>query len=290
MNTLKYLISRNIKLYLKNKSTVFFSFLSMLIIIGLYALFMGDVQVDSLVKEYSVNRDLAGWLINSWIMGGIITVNAVNITFVILINMVEDKSNKHIDDFLVSPIKKYQIIGGYLGAAIIVGILMSIVSFIIAEIYIVLNGGQLLPLISILKVLIGIVFTVVSVASMALFFLLFVKSEKTASTITTIIGTLIGFIVGVYIPIGIMPDLVQKIMKAFPITYSATLFKQIFVLEPTKLLFSDSNALLNYNKMLGNVIYIGDKEVTYPIYLIILGVTSIVFFILSIIKIKKDNK
>ncbi len=290
MNTLKYLISRNIKLYLKNKSTVFFSFLSMLIIIGLYALFMGDVQVDSLVKEYSVNRDLAGWLINSWIMGGIITVNAVNITFVILINMVEDKSNKHIDDFLVSPIKKYQIIGGYLGAAIIVGIVMSIVSFIIAEIYIVLNGGQLLPLISILKVLIGIVFTVISVASMALFFLLFVKSEKTASTITTIIGTLIGFIVGVYIPIGVMPDFVQKIMKAFPITYSATLFKQIFVLEPTKLLFSDSNALLNYNKMLGNVIYIGDKEVIYPIYLIILGVTSIVFFILSIIKIKKDNK
>ena len=100
MNTLKYLISRNIKLYLKNKSTVFFSFLSMLIIIGLYALFMGDVQVDSLVKEYSVNRDLAGWLINSWIMGGIITVNAVNITFEILINMVEDKSNKHIDDIL----------------------------------------------------------------------------------------------------------------------------------------------------------------------------------------------
>jgi multidrug/hemolysin transport system permease protein len=290
MKTLKYLISRNIKLYLRNKSTVFFSFLSMLIIIGLYALFMGDVQIASIVKDYNVSKDIAGWLINSWIMGGIITVNAVNITLVLIINMVEDKSNKHIDDFLVSPIKKYHIIGGYLGASIIVGIVMSIISLIIAEIYIVLNGGELLSIISLIKVLIGIIFTVISVSSLSLFFLLFVKSEKTASTITTVIGTLIGFLVGVYVPIGVMPEFIQKVMKLFPITYSATLFKQIFISVPSKFVFSNADDLLKYNKLMGNVIYINDKEITYIMYLIILGVTSIVFFILSLIKIKRDNK
>ena len=129
-----------------------------------------------------------------------------------------------------------------------------------------------------------------AVSSMALFFLLFVKSEKTASTITTVMGTLIGFIVGVYIPIGMMPEFIQKIMKAFPITYSATLFKQIFTLEPSKLIFNNSNDLLAYNKLVGNVIYVNNQEITYNTYLIILGLTSIIFFGISLIKIKKDNK
>ena len=290
MEALKYLITRNIKLYLRNKSTVFFSFLSMIIIIALYALFMADAQIASLSLEYGGSKEIAEWLINSWIMGGIITVNAVNITLVLLVTMVEDESNQHIKDFLVAPLKKYQIIGGYLGAAIIVGVIMSTLSVVVAELYIILNGGELLSLISIVKVLIGIVFTVVSVSSMSLFGLLFVKSEKTASTITTVIGTLIGFIAGVYVPIGIMPDFIQKVMKLLPITYSATLFKQIFVEVPSKLMFTDPNKLLEFNKMLGNVIYIGNNEITYIQYLIILSVTSILFFILSLIKIKRDNK
>lgn len=290
MNALKYLVIRNIRLYLRNKSTVFFSFLSMIIIIALYALFMADAQVDSLVMQYSGSRQTAEWLINAWIMGGIITVNAVNITLVLLVTMTEDKSSNKINDFLVAPLKKSQIIGGYLISAIIVGIVMSVLSTIIAEIYIVINGGQLLSLVSMLKVLIGIIFTVISVSSISLFALLFVKSEKTASTITTVVGTLIGFIAGVYVPIGLMPDFIQKLIKLMPITYSATMFKQIFTEVPSKAMFVNSKDILEFNKMLGNVIYIKGHEITYPMYLIILTLTSIVFFLLALIKIKKDNK
>ncbi len=290
MNALKYLIIRNIKLYLRNKTNVFFSFLSMIIIIALYALFLADAQIESLSSQFSGSRNIAEWLINSWIMGGIITVNAVNITLVLLVTMVEDESNNRIKDFLVAPLKKYQIIGGYLGSAIIVGTIMSILSAFIAGLYIVINGGEILSLINIIKVIIGIIFTVVSVSSMALFFLLFVKSEKTAATILSVVGTLIGFIAGVYVPIGLMPDFIQNIMKLLPITYSATMLKQIFVEAPSKLMFENPEELLEFNKMFGNVIYIGDKEVTYPMYLIILTATTILFFILALIKIKKDNK
>lgn len=290
MNALKYLITRNIKLYLRNKSTVFFSFLSMIIIIALYALFMADAQVTSLSGQYGGSKQTAEWLINAWIMGGIIAVNAVNITLVLLVTMTEDESNQHIKDFLVAPLKKSQIIGGYLGSAIIVGTIMSILSVAVAELYIVINGGELLSLISIIKVIVGIIFTVISVSSMSLFFLLFVKSEKTASTITTVVGTLIGFIAGVYVPIGLMPEFIQKAMKLLPITYSATMFKQIFVETPSKLMFSSNKELLEFNIMLGNVIYIGDTEIKYYMYLIILTITSIIFFVLALIKIKKDNK
>ena len=204
--------------------------------------------------------------------------------------MVEDKSNGRIKDLLVAPLKKYQIIGGYLGSAIVVGIFMSVFSLVVAELYIVLNGGQLLSIISFIKVLIGIVFTVISVACFFLFVLLFIKSEKTASTLTTVIGTLIGFVAGVYVPIGLMPEFIQKLMKLMPITYSSTLFKQIFVLEPSEALFTSSSELIKFNKMLGNAVYFGSYEVPYTMYLIILSISAALFFVMALVKIKLDNK
>ena len=289
MLALKNLIKRNISLYLRNKSTVFFSLLSMIIIIALYALFMADVQVNEMAKQYG-NRDAIDWMINSWIMGGIIAVNAVNITMTILMNMVEDKDRGKSKDFLVAPLKKWQIIGGYLGAAIIVGIGMTILSFIIAELYIVMNGGELLPMISAIKVLIGIVVSVISIAAVFLFILLFVNSEKAASAISTVVGTLIGFIAGVYVPIGLMPEFVQNIMKIMPINYCATMFKQIFVAEPNKLIFNNPGDLDTYNQLMGNIIYVKGTEITYNMYIIVLLATAVIFFIAALIKIKKDNK
>lgn len=283
------LIKRNIRLYLRNKSTVFFSLLSMIIIIALYALFMADVQVESLTKQFG-NRDNIEWMINSWIMGGIIAVNAVNVTMIVLMIMVDDKSRGRTKDLLVAPLAKWQIIGGYLGAAVILGIMLSGLSFIVAEIYIFINGGQLLSMISTLKVLLGIVVSVISIATFFLFLLLFVSSEKTASAITTIVGTLIGFVAGVYVPIGLMPEFIQQFMRVLPINYSATMFKQIFVEEPNQLIFSRTEDLLEYNTLMGNVIYVNGNEVTYPIYLIVLLGTAILFFMLALIKLKKDNK
>ena len=48
MRTITQLTLRNMKIFLRNKSEVFFSFLSVFIILGLYVLFLGDVQVRNI--------------------------------------------------------------------------------------------------------------------------------------------------------------------------------------------------------------------------------------------------
>ena len=79
-------------------------------------------------------------------------------------------------------------------------------------------------------------------------------------------------------------------MKALPVDYSATMFKQIFVAEPTKVIFTNSKDLLDYNTLMGNVIIINGYTVTYPMYLVVLLGSALLFFILALIKIKRDNK
>ena len=98
------LVKRNILVYSREKANVFFSLLSMLIIILLMSLFLGNMNVDqilSLLKEYGGSRDLvrdtqnAKNLIIQWSVAGIIVVNSVTITLAMVGNMVDDQdSNK----------------------------------------------------------------------------------------------------------------------------------------------------------------------------------------------------
>jgi len=290
MDIIWNLAIRNMKIYFRNKSTIFFSFLSMLIIIGLYTLFMGDMQINQLKVTTGSTEGLT-WLVNGWIMGGIITVNAVNITLASLNVMIEDKERKYIKDFMVAPIKRSHIVISYILASIIVGSIMTLISFIFAEIYIVINGGQLLNIISTIKVIIGIIVSVIAISSMSFYVYSFVNNEKTLSVILSIVGALIGFLAGVFVPIGIMPEFIQKAIKLFPITYSATMLKGILIDDPSKLAFANtSNEVLEgYNVMMGNVLFVKGHEVSYGAMITVLLITAIIFFGLSILKISKQK-
>ena len=47
---------RNLKLFFRDKSSVFFSLLSVLIVLGLYVLFLGDQLVSSMKDVTGANR------------------------------------------------------------------------------------------------------------------------------------------------------------------------------------------------------------------------------------------
>jgi multidrug/hemolysin transport system permease protein len=288
MNIILQLTKRNMALYLRNKSAVFFSFFSMLIIIGLYVLFLGDMITQQLTHQYNAEEGVK-WLVNAWIMGGIIAVNAVTITLATLSTMVEDKERLYIKDFIVAPIKRSQIVMGYILSSIILGVFMTCISFVAAQLYIIAIGGELLSFVDMVKVLVGITFSVLAIASIAFFGFTFITSEKTVSIVSAIVGTLIGFLAGVYVPIGVMPEYIQKVVKFIPITYSATLFKSIFTKAPANIVFgsSTSEALHEYNLMMGNVMVVNNNQVTYSMMLGILLLTAIIFFVLSVIRIRR---
>lgn len=63
------LAGRNIKVFLRDRTSVFFSFLSVIIIILLYVLFLGDTMVKSL-QDYVPDPNVARFFADTWIMVG----------------------------------------------------------------------------------------------------------------------------------------------------------------------------------------------------------------------------
>lgn len=281
-------MKRNLKLFFRDKSAVFFSLLAVLIIIVLYAVFLGSVWLPDSMKNIK-NTD---FLMNSWLLAGLLAVASITTTMGAFGIMIDDKVKKINKDFYTSPMKKGHITGGYIGSAFFIGIIMTLITVIAGEIYIVLMGGNLLSPATFVKVVFLVFLTAITNTSMVCFIVSFFKSHSAFSTASTIIGTLIGFLTGIYLPIGTLPASVQTVIKIFPVSYSASMFRQILMESPLKTSFHDIPvAYLNqFKEYMGITYHWGNYEVTPIISILILAGTAAVFYSLSLLNMSRTNQ
>lgn len=278
---------RNLKVYFKDKSTVFFSLLAVFIIIGLYVLFLGDVWTSSLSELPGVR-----FLMDSWIMAGLLAVTSVTTTMGAYGIMVQDKEKKITKDFAASPVGSHRILGGYIFGAVVIGIIMSFITLVLAEIYIAASGGELLGGAALIKTL-GLIFlSTFCNSSIILFLISFFKSSNAFATASTIIGTIIGFITGIYLPIGQLPASVQVIVKCFPVSHGAVLFRQVMMEAPMAESFKGApeQYVSGFNEMMGITFKFGDTTVAPLTSIIILLATTVVFYTLALINISRKQK
>ena len=280
-------VSRNLKVFFRDKMAVFFSLLAVLIVLGLYIFFLGDVWVDSFPNIKGVKN-----LMNCWIIAGLIGVTSVTANMGAFGTMIEDKSKNKIKDFYVSPIKKSKIVGGYIISSFIVGSMMSVVTLIISQIYLVYSGVDVLNFKELTEVFLIILMTSLSNSAMILFIVSLFSSEKAFSTASTIVGTLIGFITGIYLPISMLPDSVQIIVKLFPTSHGISILRQIFMKKQMDISFADvpTNYINEFKESMGVVYYINDKLVSNTTSIFILIASTIIFFFLAVLILYKKKK
>ncbi|MCU9612705.1 ABC transporter permease [Caldibacillus lycopersici] len=284
---MRYLIKRNLLLFFRDKASVFFSLLSVLIIIGLYLLFLGDVMKSNL-KEMSED---AGILMDSWIMAGVIAVAPITTALGAMASMVEDKKLKIYKDFAASPIKRSSLAAGYIFSSFIISFIMTLVTLTFAEIYIMVNGGELITLSALAKVL-GIILLYDFAFVFVIYFLVsFFKSSNAFSAAATIVGTLIGFLTGIYIPIGSLPEAVQFIVKLFPPSHAAMLIRDVMMHPIEQSVFAGvpETTVDDFRLLMGSQFEIGGHVILWwqsILYLLIIG---ILFFLLSLWKMSRKD-
>ena len=117
------LTKRNCLVFLRDRTSVFFALMSMLIVLLLQAVFLGDMNVESvlnLIKEYGGEmRDAAAdeanarQLIQYWTLAGILVVNAVTVTLSVIGTMIEDAVNRACE--LIEELGAGEVVGGIHG-------------------------------------------------------------------------------------------------------------------------------------------------------------------------------
>ena len=275
------LLKRNFILYFRNRSGVFFSLLGALISFLLYIIFLQKNLTDAW-SQLPDNTNL----LNNWLMGGTLAVTGITTSFTALTQMVQDRENQVDQDLFLTDLGSWGLQVSYLISSIIISFVMQVFMFAVMSLYFKESPViSHLPEITLIMLLSSLLSSVVNILLIYRF-----QSVDSLGKLATIVGTASGFLVGTYIPIGVLPEFAQIIMKCTPATYIASLYRQILMKERLETAFTGNSSLLQeFQEKMGiqiNWQELLTKEETYFIVVII----SLIAILLWLLFVKVFSK
>ena len=258
------LLKRNFILYFRNRSGVFFSLLGALISFLLYIIFLQKNLTDAW-SQLPDNTNL----LNNWLMGGTLAVTGITTSFTALTQMVQDRENQVDQDIFLTDLGSWGLQVSYLISSIAISFVMQVFMFAVMGLYFKESPViSHLPEIALIMLLSSLLSSLINILLIYRF-----QSVDSLGKLATIVGTASGFLVGTYVPIGVLPDFAQIIMKCTPATYIASLYRQILMKERLETAFTGNSSLLQeFQEKMGiqiNWQELLTKEETYFIVVII---------------------
>ena len=283
-------IKRNFKAYFRNKGSFYGSLVSMFVLLVLYALFLTDVLVDAV--EAMFPADNAKAVVFAWLVCAMLTVNAINATMSAVNVMVEDEEQKKVKDFTISPFPAWKLTLSYIIAAVASGLIVTLATLLLGFFLVLIFGKTAISFLPLLETLPCIAVTVLAVAAITVFAYSFVRKTGVVSVITMIIGVMIGFLIGAYMPIGQMGKAIQVIIKCVPFTDAAAYFRAVLLKDISVAYFSGAPEGLKdgFDEMMGNVIKWGDYVVPKWLCLLIIFAVAVLFFGLTVLRINSRKR
>ncbi|MBN2878228.1 MAG: ABC transporter permease [Clostridia bacterium] len=286
------LVERNIKKYFRDKGVLLFSMLSVFIVAALYLFFLSKMQIDYVKQATGMAKGIE-YLINSWVVGGLACIPAVSVPLIILCFRVDDVVLSTNYDLGVTPAKRIEIMLGYAVSAVIVGFVMSLIVLGAGEAFIAAKGGELLNIPSLLKVISVLLLINISFTGFELFIILFMRTNSSVSVANSILNVTLGFLLGLYVPVGMFGGTASDIIKSFPLIQGASIVRQIIMAGSMDIVFAGvpETAVKSVRQMYGIDIAIGSLELSNASIIIILLAFGVVFYSasLAVLKYRKEK-
>lgn len=288
MRIVAAIVRRNLTLFFRDRLNVFFSLLSGLILFLLYTLFLARLQVDGL--EESLPRASRGDIeafVDSWMLSGIVLLTTVTSGIGAVSVFVDDRATERFGDFLVAPIRRTHLVLGYLVSSVTVAILMSGIIFALTLLQLGLVRGTWLSPGQVAAALGAMVLCCVAFTTLGSFGASFLKTTGSYSAFSTVVGTVLGFVAGSYIPVGSLPESVATVINALPFAQGAMLLRRPFT-EDTLRAVTDGNAgaVTDLSEFYGIDISVGEAAVPAWAAVTILVAVAVVFSVISSARIR----
>lgn len=226
MSTVSALIKRNVKLFFKDKGLFFTALITPMILLVLYATFLGDVYRDSFTQGMGapLPEKLLEGLVGGQLISSILAVSCVTVAFCANFLMVSDKASGTIKDLRISPVKPWALSLSYYAATLIATLLICFVAAAVCLVYIAVIGWYM-TVADVLLLLLDVVILVMFGTALSSVINFFLSTQGQISAVGTIVSSCYGFISGAYMPISQFDEGLQKVIMCLPGTYGTGLMR-----------------------------------------------------------------
>ncbi|MBF7105021.1 ABC transporter permease [Pediococcus pentosaceus] len=278
------LTKRNLLLYFRNRSGVFFSLLAAMISFVLYIIFLKNSMINSWQEVPNSHQ-----LLDLWLIGGTLSVTAITTTFTSLGQLVKDKEREVIKDFYLTDLSHFEIKISYMLSASSIGFLMQLMMLFLMMGYFSITDSLTIPWASMPAVICVALFSSLLAVVINMLFIQLINRFDSLGALETIVGTASGFLVGTYIPFGILPNFAQFLIKLTPGAYVAAIYRQIFMSDKLRRAFHGQQN--HFEKMMGiklewHHLLTGMQTAVFLIVIFLLGIVALLT--VDLIRSKKN--
>lgn len=287
MSNALVLVRRNLRVFWRDRGQVFFSLLAPLILLMLYVLFLGKMQVDSMANGMPVPKEDIEAFVYAWVLAGMVMITTLTTSLSALACFVDDRVSGRFKEFRVSPVRNTELVVGYMVAGLIISLTLSMVVLVVGAFAFGFLFGAWASPTGYLQAAGYAALLCLTFSALAGLAVTFVRSSGAFSGLATMIGTLSGFLAFAYIPIGVVSPAVASALNTLPFAQGAMLLRDPLagdslnrMLEP----MGDADrtqALDELRRMFGFDAYIGDFHLQPLLVTVILAVLALGFAALA---------
>ncbi len=282
------MISRNIKLFFKDKGMLFTSLVTPVILLVLYATFLKNIYTDSFRSAIPQGFPVADTLIDATVGGQLISsllaVCCVTVAFCSNFLSVQDKVSGAVQDFLITPLKKHVLPVSYYIASFLSTLVICFLSFGACLIYLSFVGWYLSPQ-DVAFLSLDIVLLTLFGTALSSIINVFLTTQGQISAVGTIVSAGYGFLCGAYMPISNFSSALQHALSFLPSTYGTSLIRNHAlrgVFEQMEQEGIPSELIEGIKESIDCRLYFQDQEVTLFHMYLFMGITVAVLILLYI--------
>lgn len=228
MQTTLSLTKRNIKMFFKDKTMLFTSLITPIILLVLYVTFLAKVYKDSftlnLPEGFVVSDKLINGMVGGELFSSLLAVSCVTVAFCANMLMVTDKISGARKDFYITPVKKSSLAISYYLGTLFTTLIVSLVAIAASFIYLSIIGW-FMSFGDVLLILLDTLLLSMFGTAFACIVNMFLTSQGQVSSVGTIVSAGYGFVCGAYMPISQFGAGLQKILMFLPGTYGTSLIR-----------------------------------------------------------------
>ena len=291
MREIRLLVNRHLRIYFSSWTNLFFTLFSNFISIAVYLLFLFDNSVNS-IKQYvpveqldNVSILMLLFLISGQIMVMVISASLANTDLII-------KDTQYTgSDMSVWPISKTKIMLSYLIQTAIITIGFSLITLMAGLSYVYFSYDYYLSITIVTQVVGIIIISSIFSSLMAVLFTSMMKNLRSYGSFSTIINTLSGFLLGIYVPLGILPNFVQKIVLMNPYFNYMYLFRNIMMKDIVEVTFEKIPVEVKNNvlEVYGLLIDAENQIFSMNDLPIVMGISFVLILIVTLLVFRKKQ-
>ena len=221
------LVRRNVQAFWRDRMTVFFSLMSPIILFVLFMIFFRRQIADIIVETIpGATEPDAYAACDEWLFASVATLATFTSSLGMLTGFVEDRVTGRFADYLVAPVKRWQLAMSYILATWLVSFVLSSILLFVGQGWALAKNQPLMSATQDLRCVFGILIGSMVFSAFNTYIVTYTTTQGGFGGYSIIMGTAMGFLSFSYVPPISLSEGINTVLSVMPFAQVAAIIRK----------------------------------------------------------------